>query len=249
MRILLVESNIRIASARKTSLGIEGFVVEHADTGEIALDLLRHYEFDLVLLNLDLPDMDGCSLISRSRTAGHDTPILAQTSTSQPNARIKALSAGSDDVVDHTMDPAELVARIRAIVRRSRGYSNPRLKMEGLSLDLERREVLANDIRVHLTAKEFEILQLLMLRKNSVLTKETILSHLYGGLDEPEMKIIDVFICKIRNKLAKAGLPKVIATVWGRGYSVRDAGPVDEIDHGSRIRQTPNVDRLVREFA
>jgi two-component system cell cycle response regulator CtrA len=124
---------------------------------------------------------------------------------------------------------------MHAIIRRSRGHSHSTLQVRGLSLDLERREVTANGIAVALTGKEFELLQLLMLRKNLVLTKEAILDQLYGGLDEPEVKIIDVFVCKIRKKLARAGLDNVIGTVWGRGYTI------DGVSNGGPHRFTPQV--------
>ncbi len=180
------------------------------------------YEFDLVLLNLVLPDVDGGALISRIRSAKYETPIIALSAI--PQARLKALAAGADDVVERDIDRAELGARIRAIVRRSRGFRQSLLQVGSLTLDVDQHDAVANGVRVHFTAKEFDILQLLVLRRNMIMTKEAILSHLYGGMDEPEIKIIDVFICKIRSKLAKAGLPTVISTVWGRGYTVKDNG-------------------------
>jgi two-component system cell cycle response regulator CtrA len=142
-----------------------------------------------------------------------------------------------------------LLARMRAIVRRTRGYSNSLLRAGAVTLDVEQQEVLANGNRVHFTGKEFAILQLLMLRKNIVLTKETILSQLYNGLDEPEIKIIDVFVCKIRNKLANAGIRNVICTVWGRGYTIRDTGRDNDTSAAPRIPQPVEVSRLSRAFA
>ena len=222
MRVLLVESNSRHAAAISADLNAEAIRVEIAGSGDDALYLMRDYEYDLVLLNLLLPDMDGSALISRIRSARYKTPIIALSAI--PQARLKALAAGADDVVERDMDRAELGARIRAIVRRTRGYSQSQLQVGSLTLDVDQQDVVANGVRVHLTAKEFAILQLLVLRRNMILTKEAILSQLYGGMDEPEIKIIDVFICKIRSKLTKAGLPNVIGTVWGRGYTVKDTG-------------------------
>jgi two-component system cell cycle response regulator CtrA len=228
MRVLLVEGNVRHANALSAYLQSEGVVVEPVDTGADALDLLRHYEFDLVLLNLVLPDTDGSTLITRMRAAGRHIPILALADVSDPRSRLKALSAGGDDVVERAVDRAELLARMRAIFRRSRGYSHATIQIGALTLNIEQQEASANGCRIALTAKEFAILQLLMLRKNMILTKEMIMSQLYGGMDEPEIKIVDVFICKIRSKLAKAGLRDVIGTVWGRGYTVRDQRREDE---------------------
>lgn len=223
MRILLVENNIACAKARAAFLRSEKLIVEMTDTGEEALDLLRHYPFDLVLLDLALPDMEGTVVISRLRSAGRDTPILALAGVSNAGARLSALSAGADDVVEQSIDRAELLGRMRAIVRRSGGHSQSLLRVGALTLNVEQQEVLVGDCSVALTGKEFALLQLLVLRKNMVLSKDVILSHLYGGMDEPATKIVDVFICKIRSKLAKAGLRDVIGTVWGRGYTVREA--------------------------
>jgi two-component system cell cycle response regulator CtrA len=224
MRILLIEGQATLAKAFDALLRGEGYSVECADTGADALDLLRHYSFDLVLLNLNVRDVEGSALISRIRAAGHHTPLVAMVGLPNPKGRVAALAAGADDVVEHQTDKAELLARMRAIIRRSRGYSQPVIRVGALALDLEQQAVTACDKPVHLTSKEFALLRLLTFRKNTVLTKEAILSSLYGGLDEPEMKIVDVFICKIRSKLAKAGLRDIITTVWGRGYSINDNG-------------------------
>ena len=111
---------------------------------------------------------------------------------------------------------------MQAVVRRSKGFSQPALRVGNLQLNLDSRDVLVDGGQVHLTGKEYAILELLVLRKGMVLTKEAFLNHLYGGMDEPEMKIIDVFICKLRKKLAHAGADNLIGTVWGRGYMIRE---------------------------
>ena len=240
MRVLLVESNVRSAAVIAADLKADAIRVEFVETGDDALYIMRDYQFDLVLLNQRLPDMDGATLISRIRAAKHDTPIIALSAVAQ--ARLKALAAGADDVVECDIDREELVARIRAVVRRSRGYSQSSLRVGDLTLNVDQHDVTANGVRVPLTAKEFAILELLVLRRNTIMTKEVILAHLYGGMDEPEMKIIDVFICKIRNKLAKAGLPNVISTVWGRGYTVKDVTP-------DASRSVPQPQPAPREYA
>ena len=222
MRVLLVENDIRFETVIVAKLKAEAVRVDIAECGDDALYLMRHYDFDLVLLNMLLPAMDGASLISRIRLAKHETPVIAISAV--PQARLKALAAGADDVVERDIDQAELGARIRAIVRRSRGFSQAQLHVGGVTLDVDHQDVVANGVRVHFTNKEFALLQLLVLRRNMVMTKEAILSQLYGNMDEPEIKIVDVFICKIRSKLTKAGLPTVISTVWGRGYTINDTG-------------------------
>ena len=242
MRVLLVESNVRHAAAISADLKADAIRVEIATSGDDALYIMRDYQFDLVLLNQRLPDMEGATLISRIRAAKHDTPIIALSAV--PQARLKALAAGADDVVELEMDRVELIARIRAVVRRSRGYSQSSLRVGSLTLDVDQHDVTANGVRVPFTPREFAILELLVLRRNMIMTKEAILAHLYGGLDEPEIKIIDVFVCKIRNKLAKAGLHDVVSTVWGRGYTVRDVTP-----DAPRIVPQPQPARLEYAFA
>ena len=223
MRVLLVEAHPRYAAVISADLKDDAVRVELVESGDDALYLMRDFEFDLVLLDLVLPDMDGSVLISRIRAAKHATPIIALSAL--PQARLKALAAGADDVVERDVHRAELLARMHTIVRRSRGFCQSQFHVGGLTLDADRHDVTANGVRVHLTGKEFDLLKLLMLRRNMIMTKEAILAHLYGGMDEPEIKIIDVFVCKLRSKLTKAGLPTFISTVWGRGYSVRDNGP------------------------
>ena len=223
MRVLLVENDSAAAATLNAHLTSEGARVETIGTGEQALELLRDYDYDIVLLNLVLPDMDGSQVIRRMRTARIAVPVLALSAAPGTQPRVGALAAGADDVVARLVDRPELLARMRAIIRRSCGHSQPTLSVGALTLNLETHQVALGSTSVQMTAKEFGVLQILMLRKNMVLTKEAILSNLYGAVGEPEPKIIDVFICKIRKKLAAAGAPNVIVTVWGRGYSIRDA--------------------------
>ena len=222
MRVLLVDGD-PIASRGLTGLlRSNGAVVEHADTGEDGLDLVRHYDYDLVLLDLSLPDLEGTEVVRRMRAARISTPAVVMSAQTRADTKVRAFGAGADDFICKPFDPAELQARLQAIMRRSKGYSQPTLELGSLRLNLDSREVLVAGQPVHLTGKEYAILELLVLRKGMVLTKEAFLNHLYGGMDEPEMKIIDVFICKLRKKLTEAGAPNLIGTVWGRGYMVRD---------------------------
>jgi two-component system cell cycle response regulator CtrA len=222
MRVLLIEDNVARAKTLDAYFIAQGIAAERTDTGEEALELVRHYDFDLLIVNLALSALEGSAVIRRIRAAGRTTPILALSTMRNPRARVEAFTAGADDVVDQQVDPAELLARIRAIVRRSRGHSQSSLQIGAVTLNLELHTVVANGVSLSLTGKEFALLQLLMLRKNIVMTKDAILTQLYGGMDEPELKIIDVFVCKIRKKLAAVGLGDFIGTVWGRGYMVRD---------------------------
>lgn len=222
MRVLLVEDDLTAARGISLMLKSGGAVVDQVDTGEEALDLVRHYDYDIIVLDLILPDIEGYEVVRRMRSARLDTPVLILSGLARPQAKVKGLGLGADDFITKPFDKAELLARMQAVVRRSKGYSQPNLHVGPLTLNLDSREVLINGKPIYLTAKEYAILELLVLRKGMILTKEAFLNHLYGGMDEPEMKIIDVFICKLRKKLAISGAGNLIGTVWGRGYMIRD---------------------------
>ena len=228
MRALLVEDDITASRGIALMLKSGGAVVDVADTGEEALELVRHYDYDIVVLDLMLPDMDGYDVVRRMRAGRIDTPVLILSGLSRPQAKVKGFGLGADDFITKPFDKAELLARIQAVVRRSKGYSQPMLRIGPLQLNLDSREVSVGGRPVHLTGKEYAILELLVLRKGMVLTKETFLNHLYGGMDEPELKIIDVFICKLRKKLAQAGADNLIGTAWGRGYMMREPERVSD---------------------
>lgn len=244
MRVLLVEDDLTVARGLSLMLKSGGAVVDHSDTGEEGLELARHYDYDVVLLDLMLPDIEGYEVVRRMRAARIETPVLILSGLSRPQAKVKGFAAGADDFMTKPFDKAELLARIQAVLRRSKGYSQPTLRIGDVVLNLDSREVAVGSEIVHLTGKEYSILELLVLRKGMVLTKEAFLNHLYGGMDEPEMKIIDVFICKLRKKLAQAGAPNLIGTVWGRGYMVRDPS-VD----GPRAAPLPLVAGLLESAA
>lgn len=224
MRVLLVEDDVTAARGIALMLKSGGAVVDTADTGEEALELVRHYDYDVVVLDLMLPDMEGYDVVRRMRASRIEVPVLILSGLSRPQAKVKGLGVGADDFITKPFDKAELIARMQAVVRRSKGFSQPVLTIGSLRLNLDSREVKVGGTTVHLTGKEYAILELLVLRKGMVLTKEAFLNHLYGGMDEPEMKIIDVFICKLRKKLAGAGADGLIGTVWGRGYTMREPG-------------------------
>ncbi len=222
MRVLLVEDDPNAARGVTLMLKSVGTVVDVADTGEEALELTRHYDYDIMILDLMLPDIEGYDVIRRMRAARSETPILILSGLSRPQAKVKGLALGADDFITKPFDKSELMARIQAVVRRSKGFSQPSLRVGELQLNLDSHEVFVHGTAVPLTGKEYAILELLTLRKGMILTKEAFLNHLYGGMDEPEMKIIDVFICKLRKKLAQAGASNLIGTVWGRGYMMRE---------------------------
>jgi len=162
-------------------------------------------------------------VLRRLRRARQTTPVLILSGLAKPENKVKGLGDGADDYLAKTVDREELVARIHAIVRRSKGHAQSLIRTGKLTVDLAARSVDVAGAPVHLTGKEYGMLELLSLRKGTTLTKEMFLNHLYGGMDEPELKIVDVFICKLRKKLmAATGGDSYIETVWGRGYVLRD---------------------------
>jgi two-component system cell cycle response regulator CtrA len=223
MRVLLVEGEAVFAKTISLMLQTKtNAIVEIVDTGEETLERVRHYDYDLVVLNLVLPDIEGCEVIRRIRARGQSIPILVLTGFSRPETKVHALSVGADDVMTKPFDTTEMVARIKAIVRRRNGHSQNSIQLGPLCLDTDSRQVSVEGTVLHLTGKEYATLELLVTRCGVVLTKEMFLNHLYGSYDnEPEIKIIDVFVCKLRHKLAQVGAEGLISTVWGRGYVLR----------------------------
>ena len=223
MRVLVIEDDPSAALATERMLKNNGMVIDRTDLGEDGLELAKIYDYDIILLDLGLPDMEGLEVLRRLRQARIETPVLILTGVSQSDSKVRSFGTGADDYLTKPYDRTELVARIHAIVRRSKGHAESVIRTGRLAVNLAARMVFVDDKPVHLTTKEYGILELLSLRKGTTLTKEMFLNHLYGGLDEPELKIIDVFICKLRKKLACATCgDHYIETVWGRGYMLRD---------------------------
>jgi two-component system cell cycle response regulator CtrA len=222
MRVLLVEDDSSTAKSIEMMLKSEGYIVDITDLGEDGLEIGKIYEYDIIILDLMLPDMDGYEVLKRLRAAKISTPILILSGLSELDNKLKGLGFGADDYLTKPFDKRELMARIQAIVRRSQGHAQSEIMIGKVKINLDTRTVEAAGKPVHLTGKEYGILELLALRKGSTLTKEMFLNHLYGGMDEPEVKIIDVFICKLRKKIEQATGDNYIETVWGRGYVLRD---------------------------
>jgi two-component system cell cycle response regulator CtrA len=227
MRVLLIEDDRATAQGIELMLKSEGFNTYVTDYGEEGVDLGKLYDYDIILLDLNLPDMPGFDVLKTLRVAKVDTPILILSGNADIDNKVRGLGSGADDYMTKPFHKEELIARIHAVVRRSKGHSQSIIKTGDIAVNLDAKTVEVNSQRVHLTGKEYQMLELLSLRKGTTLTKEMFLNHLYGGMDEPELKIIDVFICKLRKKLSAAtNGENHIETVWGRGYVLRD--PVEE---------------------
>ena len=232
MRVLLVEDDSSMARSIEMMLKSDGHVVDVADMGEDGLDLGKVYEYDMIILDLMLPDMDGYDVLKNLRNSKVETPILILSGLTELDHKVKGLGFGADDYLTKPFDKRELQARLQAILRRSKGHAQNVIELGRLAVNLDTRTVEINGKMVHLTGKEYGIMELLALRKGLTLTKEAFLNHPYNGMDEPEIKIIDVFICKLRKKLedASSGM-NYIETVWGRGYVLRDP----EAEGGSAV--------------
>src|ERR1700681_408633 len=223
MRVLLIEDDSATAQSIELMLKSEAFNVYTTDLGEEGVDLGKLYDYDIILLDLNLPDMSGFEVLRSLRVSKVKTLILILSGLAGVEEKVKGLGFGADDYMTKPFHKDELIARIHAIVRRAKGHAQSFIHTGDLTVNLDQKTIEVAGARVYLTGKEYQMLELLSLRKGSTLTKEMFLNHLYGGMDEPELKIIDVFICKLRKKLANASEGRnFIETVWGRGYVLRD---------------------------
>ncbi len=223
MRILVIEDDVNMAKNIKMILENHGMIVETAEFGEDAIEMSKFYDYDLILLDLMLPDISGFDVLEAVRRQNVQTPVLILSSLGEVNDKIKALGVGADDYLTKPFNREELLARIHAIIRRANGFAQQEVQIGKLLVNLSTGVAFVDGVAMHLTGKEFKILHLLCLRKETPISKETFLDHLYGGMDEPEPKIIDVFICKLRKKIEDAsGGDSYIQTIWGRGYMLCD---------------------------
>jgi two-component system cell cycle response regulator CtrA len=246
-RVLLIENDVVGARNLASFLSACAVRVELAETGEDALAQLHYHEFDIVLLSLALPDISGPTMIRELRQARSDVPVIALCSAGKVQARLDAFAAGADDVVEHSINSIELLARMRAIVRRNRGYNESVLRSGSLTLNPDLGVVSVNGNDVELTRTELAILELLIVRRSMVVTREAILAQLYGGIKEADPRVVAVFVCKLRKKLAAAGAPDVIVRVWGRGYVLRE--PVRGSSRGAELSsQDAQLSRMLRDF-
>ena len=223
MRILMIEDDPGVVKSVELMLGQVGYEVHATDLGHQGAELAKLHEYDLVILDLDLPDTNGHSVLRELRSANVDTPVLILSGRSGMDDRIEGLGSGADDYLPKPFHKEELIARIEAVIRRAKVSPQTLIKVGNLAVNLDTQTVEVNGQRVGLTGKEYAILELLARRKGAVLSREMLMNQLYSGIDEPEPKILDVYMCKIRKKIADADRGRnYIETVWGRGYMLRE---------------------------
>jgi two-component system cell cycle response regulator CtrA len=226
MRVLLIEDDPTVSKSVELMLQSTNIVCDVTNLGEEGVEISKLYDYDIIILDLMLPDMNGFDVIKRLRNASVKTPILILSGLTETDDKIKGFGIGADDYLTKPFNKNELIARLNAIVRRARGHADAAIKIGRLTINLQTRIAEVDGEPLPLTSKEYAILELLAMRKGSTLKKEMFLNHLYGGLDEPELKIIDVFVCKLRKKLAQAlDGDFCIETIWGRGYVLRGPQP------------------------
>jgi two-component system cell cycle response regulator CtrA len=224
-RVLLVEDDSTMAASIALMLRSAGFACETAALGEDGLEIARLHEHDVIVLDLNLPDIDGYEVLRRLRLARIRTPVLILSGLSHIDNRIKGLGFGADDFMSKPFDKRELVARIQAIMRRDRGHASALIAIGRLSIDVVGKTIEVDGKTVHLTAREFAIVEIMAQRKGQPVSKQSLMTHLYAADsgEEPAPKIIDVFVCKLRKKIMEAsGGADFIGTVWGTGYVLRD---------------------------
>lgn len=227
MDILLIEDDPTTALSIELMLKRANLAVASADLGEIGLALATNHVYDLILLDLGLPDMGGLEVIRQLRAAQVHTPILVLTGSDDDALMMDSFDEGATDFLPKPFHAEGLLACVQTIARRTAGQARSMVRTGALEVNLKGQAVAVNGKPVALTGREYQILELLARKKGTTLTKEMFLDHLYAGGPEPDPKIIDVLVCKLRKKLMQAsGGESHIYTVWGRGYVMQDPGSI-----------------------
>lgn len=223
MRVLLIEDDARTAKDIEQILKSQSFQVYTTDLGEEGLDLAKLYDYNIIVLDLGLPDISGFEVLRSLRTAKVKTPVIILSGLSSIEDKVKGLNLGADDYMTKPFHKDELVARINAIVRRSRGHTDSVIQLGCLSINISTRTVRVNGTEAQLTRKEYELIAALFLHRGQKLSREMLLDHIYGGIDEPDYRTIDVFVGRIRRKLGT----DCIVAVRGYGYMLKELEEVE----------------------
>jgi DNA-binding response OmpR family regulator len=219
-RVLVVEDDTEIAGVLRRSLRLEGYEVKLAEDGVSALEESSVFEPDAVVLDLGLPKLDGVEVARRLRDGG-DVPILMLTARDSLEDRVSGLDSGADDYLVKPFEREELLARLRALLRRRPPRGSASLVVADLRLNPDTREVFRSERRIDLTTREFELLEYLMRNERLVVSRETLLDDVWGYAPLAETNTVDVFISNLRRKLEGGGEPRILHTVRGAGYVIR----------------------------
>jgi len=250
MRVLLIEDDRASSRSLEIMLKSYGSVYETAEDGEYGEYCATNYEYDAIVVDVKLPKQDGLSILKTIRRAGIKTPVLIVSANSNVEVKLKGLSFGADDYVTKPFNNKEVFARLQAIIRRSKGFSSSVIQVGHVCVNLDDATVTVKGEAVHLTCKEYAILELLIMRKGHVISKEKILEQLYNGKDEPELKIIDVFVCKLRKKINQAYQKAVgtsincIGTIWGRGYIFHNLDAIQNSEYNNYDENIDSQDKI-----
>ena len=221
MRVLLIEDHKPLVRALKQGLEEEGFAVDVAYDGEEGDYKAHSAEYDVIILDLMLPKEDGLSLLQRWRREGMKTHVLVLTARSSIEDKVKGLDLGADDYLTKPFELGELLARLRALIRRGHQVKDPVLRVHDLEIDTATRTVKRGGQPIHLTPREYGLLQFLAFHRGKVVTRTMIWEHLYDEHDESTSNVVDVYIRYLRNKIDKGFDPPLILTRWGEGYLLR----------------------------
>jgi two-component system OmpR family response regulator len=222
MRVLLVEDDKKIASFISKGLKEAGFATDHAEDGVDGLHLALNEPYDAAIIDIMLPGLDGLSLIEELRRKKINTPIIVLSAKRSVDDRIKGLQIGGDDYLTKPFSFSELLARDQALIRRSSGVSEPNmLEVRDLSMNFITREITRGDRKIELQPREFSLLEYLMRNKGRVLSKTMILEHVWDYNFDPQTNVVDVLVCRLRNKVEKEFEHKLIHTIRGVGYVLK----------------------------
>ncbi len=232
MRILLIEDDSATAQSICLMLRSEGLIVHDRQKGSEGLHLAREGAYDMILLDLNLPDMSGYDLIKILRKERVGTPIIIISGLAGIQDQVKGLGIGADAYITKPFHKDLLVANMYAVIRRVRGHTRSVIEVGGLELNINEKSFKVDGSGLNLTSKEYALLELLTLRAGAVVTKTAILTHLYPEGRYPEEKIIDVFVSKVRKKISRlSGGVEYIGTIWGKGYTLRDPAAANPAQH------------------
>jgi DNA-binding response OmpR family regulator len=221
-RLLIVEDERKVLRSLQRGLETEGYEVQTATRGETGLELVTRQSYDCILLDLMLPGLDGLQVLARLRETGKTTPVLILTARDAVDDRVTGLDSGADDYLVKPFAFAELLARLRVLLRRSQDERDTVLRLDDLEMDLLARRVTRSGEEIALTAREFELLQYLLERKNSVVTRDMLGREVWKEPAHALTNVIDVYVNFLRRKLDKPGKKPLITTLRGVGYSLSD---------------------------